>query len=138
MIFLAAALLALSPSTDQVAPSNAAATAPAPQSAAAQAARQWLALVDAGKWEESWAGTTQSFRSLNSVAAWQSASESGRVPLGRVLSRSFTSEESVPAAPSGHQVVRFRTDFANKAAATETLSLAKEDGSWRVVGYYIE
>lgn len=138
MISLAIALFALSPSPDGAAPSTAAATAPAAQTASAQAARQWLELVDSGKWEESWAATTQSFRSMNTVAAWQSASEQARVPLGRVVSRSFTSEEMVPAAPSGHQVVRFRTSFANKAAATETLSLAKEGGSWRVVGYFIE
>ena len=108
------------------------------ESPVTQAARQWLALVDAAKWKESWSGTTQSFRSLNSVEAWQSASATARVPLGRVLSRRLVSEENIPAPPSGNQLVRFQTDFANTAGATETLSLAREDGSWKVVGIYIE
>jgi hypothetical protein len=117
---------------------QASAPASAAESAPAQAARQWLALVDAGKWQESWAGTTQSFQSLNTVGSWESASQTARVPLGRVLSRTMTSAESIPAPPSGLQLVRFRTDFANKAAVTETLSLAREGGSWRVAGYFIE
>jgi DNA-binding CsgD family transcriptional regulator len=143
MISLAVALLALTPSPQQsgggAPPSNAASAAPLPaQSAALDVARQWLALVDAGKWQESWAATTTSFRSANTVEAWQSASEGGRVPLGRVLSRSVGTNEGIPAPPSGYQLVRFRTDFANKAGATETLTLAPEGGTWKIVGYYIE
>lgn len=116
-----------------------AAQAPAAaEPAAAQAARQFLALVDAGNWDASWAATAGSFRSLNTVEVWRSASESGRVPLGRVLSRSLAGEEGIPAPPFGYQLVRFRTDFANRAAATETLTLAREGESWRVAGYIIE
>ena len=143
MISLAIALLALSsspqPAPDRAASSPAAtAASPATQSAATQAARQWLELVDAGKWQESWATTAKSFQTMNTVETWQSVSETARVPLGRVLSRSIVSEESIPAPPSGLQLVRFRTDFANKPGATETLSLDREGGSWRVVGYFIE
>jgi DNA-binding CsgD family transcriptional regulator len=143
MISLAVAALALSgapeAAQDRAEPSQTAnRPAPVAESAVTQAARQWLALVDSGKWQQSWAGTTQSFQSSNTVEMWQSASEGGRVPLGRVLSRSLTSQESIPAPPSGYQLVRFRTDFASKAGATETLSLAHEGESWRVVGYYID
>ena len=143
MISLVVALLALSaspqPASEPAAPSAAAAAAPpAAQSDATQAAIRWLELVDAGRWGESWAASAQSFRTSNTVEVWQSASETARVPLGRVLSRRFTSEESIPAPPSGYQLVRFQTSFANKAAATETLSLAREGQSWRVAGYFIE
>jgi hypothetical protein len=60
------------------------------------------------------------------------------VPLGAVQSRALLSQESVPAPPSGMTVVKFRTSFAAKADAVETVSLAREDGGWRVVGYYID
>lgn len=114
------------------------AAAPASESAVTRAAADWLALVDAGKWQESWAATGQSFQSLNTVAAWQAASEQARVPLGRMLSRQLLSAEDVPAPPHGYHLVRFRTDFANKRGATETLSLDREGESWKVVGVYIE
>ncbi len=113
-------------------------TAPVAQSDVAKAAQEWLALVDAGKWRESWAATAPSFQSLNTVEVWQSVSESARVPLGRVVSRTFGSEESIPAPPRGYRLVRFRTQFANKPAATETLSLSREGESWKVAGYIID
>jgi DNA-binding CsgD family transcriptional regulator len=141
MISLTVAVLALAASPEAApdrAASSQAASSPVAESAAVQAARQWLALVDAGKWQESWAGTTQSFQSLNTVRMWQSASEQARVPLGRMVSRTAIGDQSVPAPPNGQQVVRFRTDFANKAGATETVSLAREGESWRVVGIYID
>lgn len=116
----------------------AAQAAPPSQSSAPQVALQWLALVDAGNWAESWAATASSFRQMNTVEVWQSASLEARVPLGRVLSRSLTSEESIPAPPAGLQLVRFRTSFANRPEAVETLSLTREGQSWRVAGYFIE
>ena len=143
MIALTLAALALSASPeaaqDRAAPSESAAgAAPAAETGAIQAAREWLALVDAGDWQGSWAATAQSFRTMNTAQAWQSASEGARVPLGRVLSRSAGGEESIPAPPNGYRLVRFRTDFANRAGATETLSLAREGSGWKVAGYFIE
>ena len=142
MISLAAiAALALTAAPDSA---QDAAAPPAPASATArssapEAALRFLALVDAGNWTESWAATAASFRQLNTVEAWQSASLQGRVPLGRVLSRSLTGEEAIPAPPAGLQLVRFRTRFANNQAdSVETLPLAREADGWRVAGYYIE
>jgi DNA-binding CsgD family transcriptional regulator len=110
----------------------------ATETAATRTASDWLALLDAGKWQESWAATGQPFRSLNTVAAWQAASEQARVPLGRMLSRQLLSEADVPAPPKGYRMVRFRTDFENRRGATETVSLDREGDSWKVVGVYIE
>jgi DNA-binding CsgD family transcriptional regulator len=143
MISSLVAVLALSASPqsapDRAQPSKTASRpASVAESAVTQSARQWLALVDAGKWQESFAATAQSFQTMNTLAMWQSASEGGRVPLGRVLSRSLASEETIPAPPHGYQLVRFRTDFANKPSAIERLSLAREGGGWRVAGYIIE
>jgi DNA-binding CsgD family transcriptional regulator len=115
-----------------------AAAAPAAESAITRAASDWLALLDAGKWQESWAATGKSFQSLNTVAVWQAASEQARVPLGRMLSRQLLSAEDVPAPPKGYHMVRFRTDFENKRGATETVSLDREGEIWKVVGVYIE
>ena len=103
-----------------------------------EAAQQWLALVDAANWTESWQGTANSFRQLNTVQVWADASEQARTPLGAMRSRQLTSVDDVPAPPAGYTMVRFRTDFANRAGATETLTLVREDGQWRVSGIYIE
>lgn len=44
----------------------------------------------------------------------------------------------MPAPPDGFQAVRFKTDFAAKPNATETLSLIREGGQWKVAGYVID
>jgi DNA-binding CsgD family transcriptional regulator len=141
MISLAIAALALS-AAPQHRPATAAQSAPAPvavaEAPATQAARAWLALVDAEKWQESFAGTTQRFQTVNSYEMWHKASVEGRVPLGRVLSRRLVSAEDIPGPPNGNQLVRFEADFANKPHATERLTLVQEGGTWKIVGYIIE
>jgi hypothetical protein len=107
------------------------------ESEAAKVARDWLALVDDAKWQESWAGTGQSFRSVNTVAAWQSASEKAHAPLGRMITRTLLNDVDTPA-PIDTRTIQFRTDFTNKRGVTETLSLIREGGSWKVAGIYIE
>lgn len=53
-------------------------------------------------------------------------------------SRSFLCQENLPAPPAGHEVVKFRTRFANKAEPlVETVTLEREGESWRVVGVII-
>jgi hypothetical protein len=94
--------------------------------------------VDQAKWDESYRGTMSSFRKLNSLQVWADTSEKVRVPLGAVLSRTLLSQENLPAPPYGYEVVKFRTSYANKADAIETVSLDKEGGIWRVAGVTIE
>lgn len=103
-----------------------------------RSAREWLALGDQGRWKDGWLGTTTSFRKLNTVEKWAEVSEKVRVPLGAVVSRTALSQESVPAPPAGVEVVKFRTSFTNKADVIETVSLAREDSGWKVVGIYLE
>lgn len=101
------------------------------------AALRWLALVDAQDWQASFAATGDQFRSLNTVQGWTDASQSARVPLGAVVTRDVVAQEYVPAPPAGYELVRLRTTFANKANTTETVSLVREGGGWKVVGYII-
>ena len=133
------ALASLSGTTGApAAPKPEAPAAPAAETAAVQAARQWLALTDKSDWNGSWNATGQAFKSLNTSERWAEVSEAVRTPLGAVVSREIISEEFVPAPPYGYQMVKFRTDYANKAGAIETLSLVREGDAWRVVGCTIE
>lgn len=110
----------------------------APNSEVVDSARQWLTLVDQGRWDESYRETGSAFRKLNTAQIWAATSEKVRVPLGAVISRTFLSQEDLPAPPYGYEVVKFRTSFAHKAEAMETVTLEREDGGWHVVGVTIE
>jgi DNA-binding CsgD family transcriptional regulator len=129
--------LAALPQAAPAPPTASTASEAAAHSEMSDAALQSLALLDQGRWDESYRATGTSFRKLNTVQAWAAASEKVRVPLGAMISRRFVSQENLPAPPNGYEVVKFRTHFANKADALETVTLDREDGHWRIVGVTI-
>ncbi|SOB80176.1 DNA-binding transcriptional regulator, CsgD family [Sphingomonas guangdongensis] len=138
MSFAAALLAALTVPGSAPPPAPASQTDPAIARTVETAARDWLALLDRSDWAASYAATAASFRQLNTLEVWTAASEKVRRPLGAVRSRALVAQESVPAPPNGVEMVKFRTSYANRADVIETVSLAKEDGAWRVVGIYAD
>lgn len=113
-------------------------SANANESDAVKSARQWLALVDGKKWNESWNATGQSFKDLNTIKTWEMVAKKVQPPLGPVVSRRFKVQEFVPAPPLGYEMVKFQTHFKNKPDTTETLTLVREADVLKVVGYWID
>jgi len=111
--------------------------------AAVEAAKSWLQLVDDGAYGQSWAQAAEYFRNNVSEDKWERAIEPVRKPLGKTLSRevknsTYTTE--VPGAPDGkYVIIQFETSFENKRSAVETVTpMLGSDGQWRVSGYYIK
>lgn len=140
LMILTLALLALTaaPNVASLAPPTPIAAQQAPNPEVVDAARQFLILVDQGRWDDSYRATGAEFRKLNTAAVWVTVSGKVRPPLGAMISRTFASQQYLPAPPFGYEVVKFRTSFANKPEAIETVTLDHEDGGWRVVGVIIE
>jgi hypothetical protein len=112
------------------------------EKAAITAAQQWLALVDAGKYSESWKEAAEYFRNAVPQEQWKQMLQSVRGPLGKKLSRKLKIKEyktSLPGAPDGEYVViQYETSYQNKKSAVETVTpMLDKDGKWRVAGYYI-
>ena len=124
------------PATETVAGQTPSITEVAPDAVKEEAALGWLKLVDDGNWQASYEAAGTTFQAPNTVETWRDASQLARVPLGAVLSREAISFQSI-ASPEEYFVVQFRTDFENKAGATESVTLEREGGEWRVVGYFI-
>ncbi|NIS59635.1 MAG: DUF4019 domain-containing protein [Proteobacteria bacterium] len=107
------------------------------------AAEMWLALVDDGKYSESWETTAVLFRSAVTKEQWERALNAARKPLGRCIARKVKWRQyatSLPGAPDGEYVIiQYETSFENKKIAVETITPMREkDGEWRVSGYYIK
>ena len=142
-LILAALLLPASP-VSVLAPAApvvsavAAATAEPDAAAAAGAAEDFLALFDESRWAESYAATGAQFRQLNTLERWTAVSEKVRPPLGKMLTRDIVGNEFVPAPPEGYQVIKFRSTYANGTQQTESVSLAWEEGAWKVAGITFE
>ena len=106
--------------------------------ATSSAARDWLELVDAGDWQASFDAAGESFRDVNTPDGWANASRQVRAPLGAAQSRELIEMRYLNAPPAGYREARFRTLFENGTTAFETVTLEREDGRWRVVGYMID
>lgn len=109
---------------------------------AVEAARAWLALVDSGKYGDSWEKAAAFFRKAVPKKTWTAQVGGVREPLGAVLERklkSATFTRELPGAPDGsYVVIQFETRFAGKRSAVETVTpMLDPDGVWRVSGYYI-
>lgn len=109
--------------------------------AAVASAEQWVKLLDARRWEDSWRVSGATFRSQLSPADWVSTIQPLRPPMGAVSSRALkamSSASSLPGAPDGnYKIVQFETNFANRRGAVETVVLAQEGANWKVNGYFI-
>ena len=108
---------------------------------AEEAAREWLALIDAGKYSQSWAEAGPKFKSAITADLWAAQAGPVRKPLGKVLNRtlsSATADMTLAGMPEGdYRMLVFDTDFATAGEASETVVMSKENGEWGVIGYFI-
>jgi hypothetical protein len=112
-------------------------------SEAQQAADNWLALVDQGRYTGSYDQASQSFKVAVGREEWIQKATAARRETGKLLSRKVTrtTEMKNPphAAPGDYVAVVYRSSFANLKSALETVVPVREkDGKWRVSNYTIK
>jgi len=111
--------------------------------AAQQAARAFLVSTDRDDGKTSWQLAGKQVRNALTDAQWTEALHGVRVPLGSVVERAllstkFTTNFAGAAAEGAYALLLYRTSFANRTDARETVTLEREpDGEWRVIGYFI-
>lgn len=111
--------------------------------AAQKAALAWLELVDRGDYKASWHESGAFFQGAMAAEKWSELIGGVRKPLGKVLTREFSSaqvRQTMPGAPDGkYFLLLFKTSFAKKKSAEERVTLIHEPKrGWRVVGYFIK
>ena len=104
-------------------------------------AREWLEIVDAGYYMQSYQLSDDAFKAVLSAPQWEDALTKIRLPLGEVVWRSEIEQkklESVPGWPNGEYItIDFNTKFEHTNAIVETITLSKSSGEWLPVGYFI-
>jgi hypothetical protein len=106
----------------------------------AEAANRWLALVDQGKYGESWDTASNIMRFTIKRDEWIKAQEKLRGPLGNVISRTIV-EQSPAKDPKGlpagdYMVLAYKTKFTNRPSAYELVTMVlSTDGLWKVLTY---
>jgi hypothetical protein len=108
-------------------------------------AREWLALVDAGQFPQSWEQAGEIIRNSVTSERWAASLTGLRQPLGTLTTRNLKTvvvAENLPNAPQGKYVVTtFSTSFANgQTPFVEVVTSYLESASnqWKVVGYSLK
>ena len=111
--------------------------------AAVNSALHWVALIDSGRYEESWQVAFASFKEDVTQRQWRIGLEQIREPYGMVMSRKIKETKNLASkqsrSPQKNLVVEFTTQFENQQVATEFVTvLLDNDGRWRVSAYYLD
>lgn len=110
--------------------------------AAAAAATDWLALVDAGEYEESWREAASAFQDAVTPAVWETSLTDARSELEPFGERTLTSSQQLtdpPGAPAGEYVLlQYSTEVSGDRTVTETVVPMKEGDAWKVSGYFVQ
>jgi hypothetical protein len=116
---------------------------PDPTAEATAAAREWLSVVDAGHYGQSWDEAAALFRQRISKSQWERAVGDVRKHTGALTTRELESAQAaqhLPGVADGdYVVIVYRSSFAAAPVATETVTPMRDaDGRWRVAGYFVK
>jgi D-alanyl-D-alanine carboxypeptidase len=99
-------------------------------------AEDWLKLVDAGKFAESWEGISVELKTKYTKENWQSVLQNFVKKIGKFKLRKI---KSIVSTDSETIAIDFESSFAKLPSATETIILKREkDGKRRVASYSIK
>ena len=117
--------------------------ATAPERAAQTAAESWLALVDAGKVQESWQAMAEPARKGIGEAGWKAGFNSVQQKFGTLTGRKLRSAHPSNKSPGGRSgefmLFEFQSTSAKHGTVTEKVATSHEsDGEWRVISYTVD
>jgi hypothetical protein len=113
---------------------------PSERQAVIHSAKRWLRLVDAGKYNESFAAASDLFRENLTAEEWEADQASTRRQLGAVITRDQNIDLQAFAAKDGKGTIictLWITTTFQKMAAGERLRMVKESGEWKVAHYTV-
>lgn len=109
--------------------------------AAKEAAQEWFALLDADKYEATWEEGATLIKSKVTAEQWATQIRQAHMSLDSLRPRSHVAARyttSLPNAPEGEYVIAQYEATYGEENTIETISLKKDDGNWRVAGYFIK
>ncbi len=114
---------------------------------AVEAAKQWLVLVDGGKFADAWAAAAPRFQETINKDEWTASLKTLHDELGalekRSLAKAFLTDKLPESPPGNYAVIAYDSQFLGRdTPAREIVVLLIEDkdesATWRVAGYYLQ
>lgn len=112
------------------------------EKAAVAVAEKWLALIDTGKYSDSWRDANEYFRNYVKQDQWENTIRSVRTNTGKTISRKFKNKidkKPLPSEPRGQYIIiQYTTSFQKRKSVTEeVVVMLEKNGRWKVSGYHL-
>lgn len=140
LLILSGCTVSFSPQPQADLPESTAGSPPQ-QAEAAAAAREYLAMIDSAAYDETWERSGTALRDTSSRFVWTNMLKATSRSLGidadrQVEGFGFTTQPDAAAPVGEYVLVQFKSRSGN-ATATEKVVMQKEQGAWKIVGYFI-
>jgi hypothetical protein len=104
------------------------------------AARAWLADLDAGRYGMSWEEADPLLKGSMAKASWETGLVRARGPLGPVVARKIRQASCTRGTQADPEaeicLVQYDTQFENRTLGDERVTVLRgRDGTWRVASY---
>lgn len=114
---------------------------PPQQAEAEAAAREYLSMIDNAAYEETWERSGSALRDTTNRFVWTSMLKATSRSLGIDADRQvdgfgFTTQPDAGVPVGEYVLVQFKSKSGN-ATATEKVVMQREQGAWKIVGYFI-
>jgi hypothetical protein len=110
--------------------------------AAKKAAEQWLALMDAEKYEESWKQAAPFLQAHLPEKDWEKRLNTMRKPIDPMVDRTLHTtqyRDQFPGLPAGQYVAFvWETYFGAKHEMLESVIMSFDGSEWKAVGYAVQ
>ena len=110
------------------------------QAEAADAARQYLALIDDKEYEKTWDRAGSALRATTNKFMWTGVLKASSKAIGSAAQREiegfgFTTQIDAAVPVGDYVMVQFKSKSGN-TTLTEKVVMQKEQGSWKIIGYF--
>jgi len=110
--------------------------------AAEKAASEWLALVDAGKYEASWKSAAPFLQRHLTAKDWEKRLDTVRKPIDPMVERTLHTtqyRDKFPGLPAGEYVAFvWETYFGAKRQMLESVIMSYDGEQWKTIGYAVQ
>jgi hypothetical protein len=139
-ILFSGCTFSVTPANEQKLPESTAGTKEE-QKGAVEAARGYLAQIDRGDYEATWDSAGPVLRDMTNEFMWTNTLKIARKTVvvlpGRKLEGGAFTTQIDPGGPAGEYAVMQFVGRSGKLTATEKVVMQKEQGKWKIVGYFI-
>jgi len=109
---------------------------------AIKAAEKWLKMYDKQDYAGTWNKAAKFFKDALPKKEWIKELRKVKKKIGRVKTRELVrikEETNVPKSPEGkYMVLVYKSKFKKQDVTEVVTPFLEKDGTWRVIGYYVE